>query len=262
LTLAGQAKLASRIRDEVRDRIRDGRFAAGDQLPAEIELATSLGVSRTTIREALLQLEQEGLVIRRHGHGTFVRANAILRGSLNVNLSATEIIRSHGREPGTRDARLSREIAGPDDAARLQLGPGGEVLILERIRTANGRPVIFSVDTIPAAMFDAVGLAPDRLLAPALSLYQLYADELGRSIVDGQAFIRVVRADAAMAGRLETDVGSPILGLEQVDADVDGDPVLLSWEYYVANTFEFTVLRRGPAIRARPGARDQGAMGG
>ena len=62
MTLIGQAKLASRVREEVRDRIRDGRFSDGVQLPPEVELATSLGVSRTTVREALLQLEQEGLL--------------------------------------------------------------------------------------------------------------------------------------------------------------------------------------------------------
>jgi GntR family transcriptional regulator len=99
--MIGQTKLASRVREEVRDRIRDGRLSDGVQLPPEVELATSLGVSRTTVREALLQLEQEGLLIRRHGHGTFVRSNARLRGSLNANLSATEVIRSHGMVPGS-----------------------------------------------------------------------------------------------------------------------------------------------------------------
>jgi DNA-binding GntR family transcriptional regulator len=261
LTIARPAKLASRIRDEVRDRIRDGRFPAGYQLPAEVELGTSLGVSRTTIREALLQLEQEGLLIRRHGHGTFVRPKAILRGSLNDNLSSTETIRSQGMEPGTKNARLSRETVSSDDAARLQIGLGSEVLVLERVRTADSRPVIFTVDTIPVDLFDAAGVDPGRLLDPALSLFQLYADQLGRSITDGLAFIRMVKADDALAIRLETDAGTPILCLEQVDSDVEGNPVLLSREYYVADTFEFTVYRRGPALPARSGARDQVVMG-
>jgi GntR family transcriptional regulator len=257
LTLAGQAKLASRIRDEVRDRIRDGRYGTGLQLPAEVELANSLGVSRTTIREALLQLEQEGLVIRRHGHGTFVRPNAILRGTLNKNLSATEVIRSHGMEPGTTHVRLSRAPVSDEDADRLQIPSGQEVLILERVRTADGRPVIFTIDMIPASLFDATGVDPDRLLDPGLSLYQLYVDALGRSVTDGRAFIRVVTADDTVAGRLEATPGSPLLCLEQVDTDVDGRPVLLSWEYYVADTFEFTVHRRGPSLPpARSASRD------
>ena len=67
MTLIGQAKLASRVREEVRDRIRDGRFSDGVQLPPEVELATSLGVSRTTVREALLQLEQRGWIKSKWG---------------------------------------------------------------------------------------------------------------------------------------------------------------------------------------------------
>jgi GntR family transcriptional regulator len=252
VTLIGQTKLASRVREEVRDRIRDGRFSAGFQLPPEIELATSLGVSRTTVREALLQLEQEGLVIRRHGHGTFVRSTGRLRGSLNLNLSATEVIRSHGMEPATSHARIERAIVSPAIAKHLHLGPRDEVIRLERVRTADGRPVIFTVDVIPAALFAVAGVDPEALLDPALSLYQLYAERLGRSITDGQASIRLTHADELVAERLGTTPGSAILCVEQIDATAEGEPVLFSVESYVGDTFEFTVHRRGPALDAVP----------
>lgn len=252
MTLIGQAKLASRVREEVRDLIRRGRFSEGVQLPPEVELATSLGVSRTTVREALLQLEQEGLLIRRHGHGTFVRSAARLRGSLNANLSATEVIRGHGMEPGTSHARVDEVGIEPDVATHLGLTAGDPVLRLERVRTADGRPVIFTVDIIPASIFRAAGVEPAALLDPGLSLYRLYADRLGRSITDGQAAIRLTRADDVVADRLGVPAGSPILRLEQVDATAEGEPVLFSVESYVADTFEFSVHRRGPALEALP----------
>jgi DNA-binding GntR family transcriptional regulator len=252
VTLIGQAKLASRVREEVRDRIRDGRFAEGLQLPPEVELATSLGVSRTTLREALLQLEQEGLLIRRHGHGTFVRSAARLRGSLNENLSATEVIRGHGMNPGTSHARMERVAVDDDVADRLRLEHGADVLRLERVRTADGRPVIFTVDVIPARFVRDAGLDPSALLDPGLSLYRLYAERLGRSITDGQAWIRLTRAEAEVAERLGIPTGSPILRLEQVDATAEGEPVLFSVESYVGDTFEFNVHRRGPALDALP----------
>ena len=252
MTLIGQAKLASRVREEVRDRIRDGRFSDGLQLPPEVELATSLGVSRTTVREALLQLEQEGLLIRRHGHGTFVRSSARLRGSLNANLSATEVIRGHAMEPGTSHARVEHATADSEIAERLGLAPGTPIFQLERVRTADSRPVIFTVDVIPAALVREAGVDPEVLLDPALSLYRLYAERLGRSITDGQASIRLTRADTLVADRLAIPVGSPILRLEQVDATAEGEPVLFSVESYVADTFEFSVHRRGPALDALP----------
>jgi DNA-binding GntR family transcriptional regulator len=252
VTLIGQAKLASRGREEVRDRIRDGRFSEGVQLPPEVELATSLGVSRTTVREALLQLEQEGLLIRRHGHGTFVRSAARLRGSLNANLSATEVIRGHGMEPGTSHARVEEGTVDGTVAASLALTAGDPVVRLERVRTADGRPVIFTVDVMPAALFRAAGVGLDELRDPGLSLYRLYAERLGRSITDGQASIRLTRADGLVADRLGIPAGSPILQLEQVDATAEGEPVLFSVESYVADTFEFSVHRRGPALVALP----------
>jgi GntR family transcriptional regulator len=252
VTLIGQTKLASRVRDEVRDRIRDGRFSDGVQLPAEVELATSLGVSRTTVREALLQLEQEGLLIRRHGHGTFVRSTNRLRGSLNANLSATEVIRSHGMEPGTSHARVERHRPPPSVAEQLGLGADAEVIRLERVRTADGRPVIFTVDMMPVRLFEDAGVDPEILLDPALSLYRLYAERLGQSITDGQAAIRLIHADALVAERLGMAIGSPILAVEQIDANAEGEPVLFSIESYVADTFEFSVHRRGPALEAVP----------
>jgi GntR family transcriptional regulator len=248
----GQTKLASRVREEVRNRIRDGRLSDGVQLPPEVELATSLGVSRTTIREALLQLEQEGLLIRRHGHGTFVRSSGVLRGSLNANLSATEVIRSHGMDPGTSHARVERHPAGVSILERLRLAAGADVVQLERVRTADGRPVIFTIDMIPAQLFEDAGIDENVLLEPSLSLYRLYADRLGRSITDGQATIRLTRADELVGSRLAVPLGSPILRLEQVDATAEGEPVLFSIESYVADTFEFSVHRRGPALDAVP----------
>jgi GntR family transcriptional regulator len=252
LTLIGQTKLASRVREEVRDRIRDGRFSDGRQLPPEVELAMSMGVSRATVREALLQLEQEGLLIRRHGHGTFVRPTARLRGSLNANLSATEVIRGHGMEPGTSHARIERRVAPPAVAAQLGLAAGAEVIHLERVRTADGRPVIFTIDMLPARLFSDAGVDPDVLLDPSLSLYRLYAERLGRSITDAQAAIRLTRADDLVAERLAVPIGSPIMCLEQVDATAEGEAVLFSIESYVADTFEFSVHRRGPALDALP----------
>lgn len=248
MTFVSQTKLASRVREEVRSRIQSGRLTDGDQLPPEVDLAVSLGVSRTTVREALLQLEQEGLLIRRHGYGTFVRSTARLRGNLNANLSATEVIRSHGMEPGTSHARIERLVAPTAVAELLELGERAEVIHLERVRTADGRPVIFTIDTMPARLFEEAGVDPSVLLDPGLSLYRLYAERLGRSITDGQAGLSLARAEDLVAERMGLTVGSTILRLEQVDSTSDGRPVLHSIESYVADTFEFSVHRRGPAL--------------
>src|SRR6185369_2216490 len=77
---------------EIRTAIADGVYRPGAQLPAESELVQMLGVSRTVVREALRLLEDDGLITRRHGIGTFVRRRPILQ-NLNFNFGTTEMIR-------------------------------------------------------------------------------------------------------------------------------------------------------------------------
>jgi GntR family transcriptional regulator len=250
--IATRRTLARQVREELRARILQGRLAAGSQLPAETELARSLGVSRTSLREAVLQLEQDGLLLRRHGYGTFVRSTQLLHGSLNLNLSATELIRAHGMEPKTQDVGLQRSEASHHEADRLGIGEGSPVIVLERVRTADGRPVVFTRDVISATLFEAASVDPVELLRYDRSLYQFFVDRLGRTVVDGIAHIRPEVASGTLASRLKVSAGTPLLTLEQVDSDALGDRLLLSWDYFVADVFEFVIHRRGPQLGAAP----------
>ena len=231
----------------------DGHLAPGSQLPPEIELARALGVSRTSLREAVMQLEQDGLLIRRHGHGTFVRrSHHVLHSSLDVNLSATELIRAHGMAPGTRDLRLQRQPATAHEAERLGLESDAPVIVLERVRTADGRPVVFTRDVFPSSLFTAAGVDPDELRADGLSVYRFMAERLGLSVVDGTAWIRPDIASTSLAASLKVDPGTLIFVIEQIDRDAAERRLLLTWEHYASDVFEFVIHRRGPHLDAGP----------
>lgn len=247
-----QHSLAARVRLELLARIQDGRHPPGSRLPSEVDLAKELGVSRTSLREALLQLEQEGMIARRHGHGTFVRSVGVLHNNLDRNLSATELIRGHGMEPGTLDTRWSWAVAGPHEAELLRIAEGSRTVRLERVRTADGRRVVLTVDVIPGALFTAAGVAPEEIAAPGVSVYRFFAERLGRSVFDGQAHLRVELANAELAGRLAVAEGTPVLVIEQLDFDAVESPLLLSWETYVVSAFDFAIHRRGPGLRIGP----------
>lgn len=246
-----QGSLTSRVRQEILKRIQDGRQPPGSRLPAEIDLARALGVSRTSLRDALLQLEQEGTIIRRHGYGTFVRSLGVLQNNLDQNLSATELIRGHGMEPGTRDTRLSWNAASHHEAELLQVNEDSPTIVLERLRTADGRPVVFTRDVIPASLFTSTGADPQELKGPDLSVYRFFAERLGRSVFDGHAHLRVELANPKFADRFEIAIGTPMFVIEQLDFDVAQRPVLLSWETYVLDAFDFVIHRRGPGLPAR-----------
>ena len=247
--MVARQSLTAQVREDLRSRILDGRLEQGSQLPPEIELARAIGVSRTSLREAVMQLEQDGLLIRRHGYGTFVRSSLhLLHTSLNVNLSATQLIRAHGMEPGTRDLRLGSQPASQHEAERLGVAPGDPLVVLERVRTADGSPVVFTRDVFPSALFAGSGVDPDELRQEGLSVYRFMAERLGLSVVDGTAWVRPDVATEALAARLEVAVGALVFVIEQVDRDAAERRLLLTWEHYAADAFEFVVHRRGPDL--------------
>jgi len=241
------AGLTSSVREELARRIERGEWRPRDRLPSEPDLAASMGVSRATLREALRSLAEDGFVHRIQGSGTFVTHRPRLRNNLDVNFGVTDLIRSMGMEPGSRDVRVDESASSEDDARALGLEPGDPVLSIERVRTADGRPVVFSVDLLPLRVLgDREGLGVD-----GSSIYDLLEHEAGIVVQRGVASLRPANADRRLADLLAVPEGTLLLYIHQVDFDGEGRPVLLSHEHHVADAFEITVVRRGPGPRTK-----------
>jgi GntR family transcriptional regulator len=248
-TLEPAEPRAAIVRHELASRIGDGRWKAGDRLPAEPELAAALGVSRATLRDALRSLEEDGFVTRVRGAGTFVTHRPRLRNNLDVNFGVTDLIRSMGLRPGTRHVEDSRGPATDEERDRLRLEEGAPVIRAQRVRTADGRPVVLSQDVIPATL---VGDGDDAMARLGTgSLYDLLERELGIVVRQGVASIRPANAGREVSSLLEVPEGTLLLYLLQVDYDAEGRPVLLSHEHHLADAFEITVVRRGPGPRTK-----------
>ncbi len=238
-------RLSFRVREEIVSRLESGDIRPGTKFPAEPELAAELGVSRPTLREALRSLEEDGFVTRTSGAGTYATRRPRLRNNLDVNFGVTEAIRAAGMEPGTRDRLVRTAAAGPDEAEALDLPEGEPVVILERVRTADGRPVVFSSDVVSAARLPSSAI---EKMAPEASLYDLVSDHR-EPILHGIVTIEPVKAARDVAKRLGVKTGTLMLHLSQVDFGREGQPLLLSYEHHLADAFEFTVVRRGPGRR-------------
>lgn len=232
------------IREELAQRIAEGEWRPRERLPSEPELAASMGVSRATLRDALRSLEEDGFVTRVQGAGTFVTHRPRLRNNLDANFGVSELIRSMGMRPGTEGTRTFERTPSPEEAERLAVEPDVPVACLERIRTADGRPVVFSIDVLPAWLVEGRTGALARLGQG--SLYGFLERDLGVVVRHGLAAIRPANADADLPGKLDVPAGTLLMYLLQVDYDLDGRPVLLSHEHHVADAFEITVVRRGP----------------
>jgi GntR family transcriptional regulator len=239
--------LSATVQDELRQRIDQGRLPAGSRLPSEPDLAVELQVSRATLREALRALEEEGLLRRRQGSGTYVADRPRMANSLDVNFGVTEAIRAAGMRAGIANGRHWVEPASAAEAARLELEPGQDVLVVERVRTAEDKPVVLSRDVVPSRLVGDRAQVVEQMLHA--SIYEVLERELGVVIHHGVARFRPVRADHAVAGRLGVPRGELLLYLWQVDYAEDGAAVLSSHEFHLADAFDFTVVRRGPGRR-------------
>jgi GntR family transcriptional regulator len=228
---------------ELRGAILGGTFRPGSQLPTEAELCAMLGVSRTVVREALRVLEDEGLVTRRHGVGTFVRNHAILK-NLNFNFGITEMIESAGLKAGTSHLALQKEHADVERAEQLRVELGTPLLTVERLRTADGRPVVYSLDTFAESLIQKASFDPHILLTE--SIYNILQTSLGQVIDYGIARLLPIAAPRTVTEKLMLPPGALTLYIVQTDYTSDDEPVVYSREYHLPDAFDFLVWRRGP----------------
>jgi len=221
--------------------IRDSNFAPGQALPSENELANVLGVSRGSLREALRILEEEGIIIKRHGVGTFLTSRiSLVRNPLEIDFGVTEIIESTGMSAGLAKIEVTNEKASSHISEKLKVDNGSSILVLKRVRTANDNPVVYSVDYIPEATLGKVNIP----LTFTGSLYHLFEDKLDQRVDHGIAQVIPVLANKEISGYLDIGNNSSILLIDQVDYNIRNQPILYSQEYWRTDVFEFTIFRR------------------
>jgi DNA-binding GntR family transcriptional regulator len=186
-------------------------------------------------------LEQEGYVVRRQGSGTYVTRRPKLRNSLDQNFSYTNYLEHAGIRAGKKIISAKSVPADSEVAEALSLDEGERVVEIRRLRTADGQPAVYSVDSIPA---DIVSVSANRSALRG-SLYRLLAEQ--RHPVDhGEAIVSPTVADAELAQLLDVDKGTLLQHLRQVDYDTSDRPVMFSLEWHVPSVFEVSVYRRGP----------------
>src|SRR5439155_20280815 len=153
------------VQGRLTEGIGPGPLAAGSRLPSDPELPAEFGVSRAILREALRALEGKGLVHRRWGSGTYVTERTRVANSLEENFGVSDAIRAAGMQAGIEQGRKWTGPASASEAERLGLDPGQDVLVVERVRTADGRPVVFSRDILPGRIIGDRADVADQMLS-------------------------------------------------------------------------------------------------
>ena len=231
--------LPLQIRDEVRLLIAAGGLSPGDPVPTETELAGRFGVGRTTVREALKLLEQDGVIDVRHGRGRFVAAGSLVERPVTRLESVTELMASFGYHVVNRVLSVGEGTASADEAAALGLAPGDPVIRLERVRLHDHDPLIHSIDVMPRSVIPE----PVAVVDWSGSLFELLAG-FGHAVISAAAQVRAAALDPALAQVIGVDPGTPWLLMIQICHDEQSRPVIYSHDHHRGELFTFNVLRR------------------
>ena len=222
--------------------IEDGTYQPGEQLPSEVDLAAQLGISRPTLREALLHLEQKSVVIRKHGVGTFVANGCVhrLESGLERLESVLELAARQGMAVGFNDLQVQEEPADPELADKLQIIPGVSLTIVRRVIVVDRVLVAYMVDVAPASILSPADV-DERFEGSVLDLLR---QKQSIQVAQAAADIVAVNADAFLAKKLSIPLGRAVLLLEETLFDQAGEVVEFSRNYFVPDFFHFRVVRR------------------
>ncbi|MGC5324045.1 GntR family transcriptional regulator [Brevibacillus sp. SYSU BS000544] len=239
MTVKGSSRsLSLLVMDRLKDDIEAGVLLPGERLPSEAELSKRLGVSRATLREALRLLEEEKIVIRRHGVGTFIHPRPVFSGGIGELFSVTGAIERQGQQPGTKLLHTSLAEPSEEDRKRLHLSSSEKLITVERVRTADGEPVVYCIDKIPAY------LMPDGYHVEYESIFEALEEVAGVRIQYAVAHIEPIGFHDKVSSILKCDSKTALLLLRQIHYDERERAVLDSRNYFRADKFHFHVVRR------------------
>jgi len=239
------------LRELLREAILRGEYAPETRLPSEHELCQIYQVSRTTVRQAVQALVQEGLLYSVRGRGTYVTRTKILEG-LAVNLSFYDDMRARGIPVVTRVLACGVELAPATIAALLGLRPGDQVVRMMRLRLVGRSPLLTVTSYLPAALVPRL----EKTDLTRRGLHEILREEYGIFPARAVRSFEALPATAEDARLLRIPVGAPVQHVESVVYDATGIAV----EYFSSRhrgdraKFQVEIVQRGGASPA-PGTR-------
>jgi GntR family transcriptional regulator len=217
------------------------QLGAGALLPSERALAERLGVARMTVRKELDRLVAEGAAYRVQGRGTFVADARMVYADALKGFS--EDIRARGMVPGART--LAQEVVGADArvAAALERPPGTQVVLIHRVRTADGEPIALEWLHLPAEDFPGL----ERLKLDGVSLYALLRERYGVTLATAAQRVSAVALSAAEAELLDAAEGRPAFLFRRVTRRPTGRVVEYARSLYRGDRYDIEINQaRGP----------------
>ncbi len=226
------------LSDWLKSMIEKGRYGVGERIPSEIELSHMSGLNRNTVRQAILQLVNEGLLVKKNGVGTFVTSKKEdkVEYSLKNITSLTSEFSKLGYKVETD--MISKKVLTPSDdiANRLMLGGDRRAIQIERVRYGNNIPLVIERSYLPYREYKRIL----HLEIPD-SLYRILINEFGATLERSIQTLRAIELSDKDARLLDVEAGFPAMFQESIIYDKNGLAVELLHSYYRGDKFLFSV---------------------
>lgn len=239
--------LYSQVRERLRERIADGTYAPQARLPSESEIGALLKVSRITVRQALGDLQQEGVIVKVPGKGTFVAPNRPSQELARLE-GFGEAMSRKGHRIVNRVVKHALVAAPPAVAARLALAPGAPVTEIHRVRRLDRAPVSFEITYLPPA----IGERLRRENLEERDIFLILETDYGIRLGYADVRIDAITADATLADEdlaaaLHVEPGAALLRIERLTWSADGVPLDFEYLYVRGEAFQYALrLPRHP----------------
>lgn len=224
------------IRDDLAGDIAQKRYTTGDRLPTEADLATRFGVNRHTVRRALKDLADQGLVHARRGAGVFV-TGVQMSYRLGRHTRFTQNLAEAGHTGGRTILRAETLPASTEEAKALGLPRKALVHLLETVASADGAPIIYGVSVLPAARLDGFLEAHRDALSITKALEQCGIDDYRRQ----STRLIATTATGALARHLRLPEGAPVLRATSVNVLEDQTPIEYGRSWFATDRVELVV---------------------
>ena len=234
------------IKDTLRAQILDGTYAPHSQMPSEHELCALFGVSRITVRQALGDLQKEGLVFKLHGKGTFVSKPKAFQNVTSLQGFA-EAMSSMGYEIVNqlrqfRFIKADRHLAG-----KLGLPEGASVTEIHRVRLLNREPVSLELTWVP----EALGKRLSNADLATRDIFLILENDCGVSLGHADVSIDAILADEEIVDALRVEEGSPVLRIERTTHDAAGNPIDYEHLFFRGDAFQYRLRVDRAKARSR-----------
>jgi GntR family transcriptional regulator len=232
--------LSDQVTSHIKQLIASDGFTEG-RIPPETDLAAELGVSRTTVRDALSRLEHEGAIYRRQGSGTFVNEHGLrIKSRLENIWSYEELLENHGYEPSVRVLDVFELPADLTTVDALGLEANDPILVVKKLFLEDETPVALTVNRIPVANF----LSPPPTGDEDIPVYAYLDTHCGKRLAYYLSEIIPVVLEPDQAATLQVDPGTPALSFDEVGYDKNNEPILRATSFFRDDLLRFRLIRK------------------